>query len=341
MDLQILGFGIIGQGFARTLLQKGDSLKRRYGLDLRVVSVTDITGTAVDKDGLDLGRALRVMREKKEILHYPGAREMSGLEALEVVEADTVLEVTPSNIQTGEPGLSHMLGAFENGKHLVTSNKGPLALAFPKLRETAEKKDLEFRFEASVGGAMPLINLARTALAGDEILAIEGILNGTTNFILSRMTREESPFDVVVREAQEMGIAETDPSYDIDGIDTASKLVILANAIMGIEATYRDVRTTGIRRVTPEVIKLAKEGGCVIKLIGEVGNSHLEVSPRLIPANHPLNVDGVLNVALLRTDVAGDITVVGKGAGARETNSAVLSDLIAIGIQRGYTSRRS
>ncbi len=223
-----------------------------------------------------------------------------------------------------------MLAAMKQKKHVATSNKGPLALKFEKLQKTAEKNDVEFRFEASVGGAMPVLNLARNCLSGDEILAIRGILNGTTNYILTRMLKEESSFDMVLREAQELGIAEADPSYDIDGIDTASKLVIMANAIMGTDAAYKDVKVQGIRNITPEAVKLAKEGGYAIKLIGEVSNSHLEVSPRLVPLNHPLNVEGALNVATFDTDVAGEVTIVGKGAGSIETNSAILSDLIDI-----------
>lgn len=330
MKVQLIGFGNIGQGFARVLLEKAGYLKERHGTDVRVVSVSDISGTAVDKNGVDLCRALSVMQKTKKIINYPGAKKFSGLEAIEDIDADVVIEATPSNIETGEPGLSHMLAAMENKKHVVTSNKGPLALKFKKLRETAEKNNVMFRFEASVGGAMPIINLANEMLSGDEIYAIEGILNGTTNFILSRMTKEESPFEVVLREAQELGIAESDPSYDLDGVDTASKLVILANAIMGIDAAYKDVKIQGIRKITPEAIKLAREDGCAIKLIGEVRNSKLEVAPRLVPVNHPLNVGGTLNVALLRCDIAGDITVVGKGAGAIETQSAILSDLISV-----------
>lgn len=330
MKIQLIGFGNIGQGLAGVLLEKAGYLKKRHGLEVKVVSISDVSGTAADEKGIDLRRALSVMQRTKRIINYPGAKKLSGVEAVKAIDADVVIEATPSNIETGEPGLSHMLAAVENKKHLVTSNKGPLALKFKKLREAAKKNNVMFRFEASVGGAMPIINLANEMLSGDEIYAIEGILNGTTNFILSRMTKEESPLEVVLREAQELGIAEADPSYDIDGVDTASKLVILANAIMGIDASYKDVKLQGIRKITPEAIKLAREDGYAIKLIGEVKNSNLEVAPRLVPVNHPLNVGGTLNVALLRCDIAGDITVVGKGAGAIETQSAILSDLISV-----------
>ncbi len=330
MRVQIIGFGIIGKGFAAVLKDKRDVLRQRYGLDIKVVSISDITGTVVNENGVDIQKALQVMEKSGRLIDYPGAVEMGGLEAIEEVDADLVLEFTPSNIKTGEPGLSHMLKAMEHGKHVVTSNKGPLVLKFRTLKDTAAKNNVQFKFEATVGGAVPIINLAKENLSCDEIIAIEGILNGTTNYILTRMHKEERPFEMVLKEAQELGIAETDPSYDIDGIDTASKLVILANSIMGINATYQDVKIQGIRKITPEAIELAKDDGYVIKLIGEVKDSHLEVAPRLVPVTHPLNVEGVLNVALLKTDVAGDITIVGKGAGAIETNSAVLSDIISV-----------
>ncbi|MDP6612390.1 MAG: homoserine dehydrogenase [Candidatus Hydrothermarchaeota archaeon] len=330
MRVQIIGFGNIGQGFAEILIRKNELLRKRYALELKVVSITDITGTAVDEKGLDLSKALEVMKKGKGLLGYPGAKKMNGLEAIETVDADVVVEATPTKIIDGEPGLGHMLLAMEKGRHVVTSNKGPLALKFSELKDAARKNQVKFKFEASVGGAMPIINFAKETLSGDKIYAIEGILNGTTNYILTRMSKEERPFETVLREAQEIGIAEADPSYDIDGIDTACKLVILANTIMGIKATYKDVSTQGIRKITPEAVKLAKEDGYAIKLIGEVKNSHLEVSPRLVPVNHSLNVEGVLNVALFKADIAGDITIIGKGAGAIETNSAVLSDLISI-----------
>jgi homoserine dehydrogenase len=330
MRVQLIGFGNIGQGFAEVLQKKRKVLKNTHGLDIKVVSISDITGTVADEKGVDLKKALGVMKKSGKLIKCPGAKKMSGLDAIEKIDADAVIEATVSNIKTGEPGLSHMLTAMKKKKHVVTSNKGPLALKFKKLQSTAEKNDVQFRFEASVGGAMPILNLARNCLSGDEILTIRGILNGTTNYILTRMLKEESPFDIVLREAQELGIAEADPSYDIDGVDTASKLVILANAIMGTDAAYKDVKVQGIRKVTPEAVKLAKDGGYAIKLIGEVSDSHLEVSPRLVPLNHPLNVEGALNVATFDTDIAGEITIVGKGAGAIETNSAILSDLIDI-----------
>ncbi|MFQ5800291.1 MAG: homoserine dehydrogenase [Candidatus Hydrothermarchaeales archaeon] len=330
MRINLVGFGVIGQGFARTLIKKRGWLKSRYDFEPKVVSISDITGTLVDENGLDLEEALATVQKTGRVIDCKGAEKMTGLDAIKEVDAELVVEATPTNVETGEPGLSHMLTAMEMGKHVVTSNKGPLALEFKRLIDTAKRQGVKFKFEASAGGTMPLINLANEILSGDEVLSIKGILNGTTNYILTRMTKEGTGFDTTLREAQELGIAEGDPTYDISGSDTASKLVILTNAIMGKNATYKDVKIQGITRITPEAITLAKEDGYVIKLVGEVGNDELEVAPKLVPMNHPLNVDGTLNVATFKTDLAGEITIVGTGAGAIKTNSAILSDVLSI-----------
>ena len=176
---------------------------------------------------------------------------------------------------------------------------------------------------------MPIINLCNDALAGQKIKSIQGIFNGTCNFILSRMDGG-LPFDHALKEAQQLGYAETDPTNDIEGYDSASKVVILANSVFGMNAKFKDVSITGITAVTSEAIALARESGMVIRLIGEVSKDKLEVSPRLIPKGHPLSISGSLNTALINTDLAGPITVSGRGAGRKETASAILSDLIAI-----------
>lgn len=330
MRISIVGFGVIGKGLARTLIKKKIWLKERYGFEPKIVSISDVTGTIYSENGVDLQKTLQTSDKTGRIIDCEGARKMTGLEAIKELEAEMIVEVTPTNVKTGEPGLTHMLEAIKKGKHVVTSNKGPLALEYTRLVQAAKKHGVHLKFEAAAGGAMPLINLANEVLSGDEVQSIKGILNGTTNYILTRMTKEGTGFDSTLREAQELGIAETDPTHDITGSDTASKLVILSNAIMGTDISYKDVDIQGITQITPEAIHLAKEEGYVIKLIGEIGPDVLEVAPKLVPGNHPLNVDGTLNVATFKTDLAGEITVVGTGAGSLETNSAILSDIIHI-----------
>ena len=256
--------------------------------------------------------------------------DVCGMDVLDSVEYDCLIEATPTNIEDGEPALSLTLKAFEEGKDVVTSNKGHLALFFKDVVSAAEKNNVQFRYEATVGGAMPIINFVKDTLSSCKISSIEGILNGTTNYILSRMTSEGSSYKDILHESQELGIAETDPTQDVEGIDAACKTVILANSLLGIDATYSDVDVEGISNITSQAIELAKKDGYLIKLIAEVSPDNLKVSPRLVKQGSSYDVNGTLNMATVHTDLAGDVTVVGLGAGSLETASAMLTDLISI-----------
>ncbi|WP_457613173.1 homoserine dehydrogenase [Methanocaldococcus sp.] len=330
MKIILVGFGAIGKGVAKVLHEKRDYLKKNYG-DFKVVAITDSSGSAIDENGLDLIKAIEVKETTGSIKNYPEkGSEMKSIDVIREVEADVVVEITPSNLETGEPAKTHILESFRNKKHVVTANKGPLALCYKELVEEAKKHGVMFRHEASVGGAMPIINLAKETLAGNEILSIRGILNGTTNYILTKMEKEGLDFETALKEAKELGIAETDPTQDIEGLDTAAKIVILANSIMGLEKTIKDVKVKGITKITPEALFLANKRGYTIKLIGQIKENHLIVEPMLVPIDSPLNVKGTLNVAMFETDLAREVVVVGRGAGPVETASAILSDLIHI-----------
>lgn len=322
----IIGFGSIGQGVARVLLMKKEDLKKE-GIEIKVVAITDSKGAAIDENGLDLKKCLAAKAEKGTIAE----KQMTGPEVIRQVDHDLVIEVSPTDVITGGAGLLNMEAAFENGRSVVTSNKGPLTLKFKELNELAEKNGCAFRYEATVGGAMPIINLTKEVMAGNEISSIKGIFNGTCNYILTRMLEEKSTYSEILTEAVDLGIAETDPTYDVEGIDTAGKVVILANAVFGMNKTINDVDRTGITQITCEALEMSAKNGKTIKLIGEVRkDGSLTVSPRLVPIGHPLSVSGTLNVASIQTDLAGEITVTGKGAGSIETASAILSDIISI-----------
>ncbi len=332
MKICMIGFGSVGQGVTRVFSMKKDKIKEEYGLDLDLVAALDRSGAAINPDGLDPDLLLETKTNTGKVSDYPeyGEPGLSGLEVLDRVEYDCLIEVTPTNVENGEPARSHIIKAMQDGKNVVTSNKGPLALSFGELAKIAQDNHVQFKYEASVGGAMPIINFAHETLSGCEIKSIYGILNGTTNYILSRMAKEGSSYEQTLNEAQEMGIAETDPTQDVEGEDAACKVVILANSLLKIDATYSDVEVKGISDITPESISLAKKEGFLIKLIGEVSPDSLEVSPRLVKEGSPFAVGGTLNVATLKTDLADDVTVVGKGAGSIETASAILSDIISI-----------
>jgi homoserine dehydrogenase len=323
--LSIIGFGAVGQGVAQAIHSKRGILYGQ-GIDLRVVGISDSKGSEINVKGIDIKSALERKKQKGTV-----AKGNEGaLDIIRNVEHEIVVEATPTNIKNGEPGIINMLAAFNSGKHVVTSNKGPLALCFSQLKESAEDNGLFFRYEATVGGAVPIFNLINESLAGNRVIGIEGILNGTTNYILTRMAEERLPYDLVLKEAQELGIAETDPTYDVEGIDSACKLVILANSVFGEAVTYRDVEVTGITKITPEALELASKNNYVVKLICEAGNGTMIVAPRLVPKKHPLSVGGTLNVASILTDLAGRITISGKGAGSIETASSILSDILYI-----------
>jgi homoserine dehydrogenase len=308
--LAIVGFGAVGQGVARVVQNVPQ---------LEVVAIADSKGVALTPNLADV---LARKRAGKSIANS----NLTALDVIQTVDHDVLVEVTPTNIDDGEPGLTHFREALKNKRNVVTSNKGPLVAAFGELTQLARAQGVGLRYEATVGGAMPIINLIRDTLAGTEVLGIRGVLNGTCNYILTRMAEEALEYDQVLSEAQDMGIAEADPTYDVAGIDTACKVVILANAFFNRNATFADVSVTGIEQIAQDALQLAQQRGFVVKLIGDV--QELTVAPKLIPLGHPLNVSGTLNAASILTATAGEITVAGKGAGSIETASAILSDIL-------------
>lgn len=326
MRVFICGFGTVGQGFAEVVDSRKNFFNDNYGEDVVIVGAMDSKTYIVDQNGLN---PLELVRRKMESRKVGDKTYTDSLEVLDSVDYDILVEVSPTDAKTGGVGLLNIRHALEQGKDVITVNKGPLALKFGELTELAEKNGCMFRFEGSVGGAMPIINLCRENLKGEEIKSIRGILNGTCNFILSKMDKGQ-PFEQALKEAQQMGYAETDPTNDIEGYDSACKAVIIANSVFGRDVTLSDVDITGITSITEEAIAMAASRNMVIRLIVEVSDTKLEVAPRLIPKGHPLGISGTLNIGQIKSDLAGPITVMGRGAGRIETASAILSDLIAI-----------
>lgn len=328
MKVFLSGFGTVGQGVFELLLLKEKYFRDNHGGPVSVVGVADSSSYNVDKKSLCGFCVLATKRTSGKC--GPNARDGKPVsEIMDMTDYDVLVETSPTNIEDGGEGLANIRHALASGKDVVTVNKGPLALEYPALAALAKENNCVLRYEGSVGGAMPIISLCHTNLAGQRIMSIQGILNGTCNYILSRMDTG-LPFSQALREAQQLGYAETDPTYDIEGIDAASKVAILANSIFGRNVTIKDVSITGITAITPEAVSMAAERGMVIRLIGEVSNDKLEVAPRLVPKGHALSISGTLNVAQILTDFAGPITVSGRGAGKHETASAILSDLVAI-----------
>ncbi len=333
--LAFIGFGVVGQGLAEILLKKKDELKDRYGFEYSVVAVSDFKlGSALDNSGLDLGKLLELAGDGK-ISEYPGAT--TGLDALETIkqcDADTVIEVSYTDIKTGEPANSHFRAALEGGKHLITTNKGPTALFFRELAELADSKGVQFRYEGTVVAGTPVLDLGEFCLAGNEITEIRGILNGTTNFILTNMEAGRA-YDEVLKEAQGLGFAEADPTADVEGFDALAKVVILAKSVMGADISTGDVDRTGITQISLEDIEAAKADGKRWKLIGKVtrdgGGVKASVKPEKIALTDPLAaVGGAMNALTFVTDLLGEVTIVGPGAGKVETGYSLLIDMLAI-----------
>jgi len=327
----LVGWGVVGQSFAQIITQRKRELAKKYGFRPRIVAIVDKKGAAINPKGLDLEQILSLKKEKGTVSasSQHGRPDMTALETIESVEAEAMVEVTPTNIEDGEPGLSNLKTAFKTGKHVVTTNKGPLALALPALTELADYNNVYLRFSGTVGAGTPVLEFAKKCLQGDRIVSIRGILNGTTNYILSEMDEKHITFDEALKGAQKLGYAEADPTMDVDGYDAAAKLVIMANWIMDKKVILKDVKIRGIRDVSLQTLEDAAKKGSTIKLIGSIEET-LKVEPTQISKHDPLAVDGALNAVTFVSESAGEQTIIGLGAGGMETASAVLRDLLDI-----------
>jgi homoserine dehydrogenase len=295
----------------------------------RMVGVFDKKGGATDPSGLDLNRLVEIKKKHGSVKHYDKSKKFrSGLDLINNVDAEVLIETTASNYKDAEPGMSHIMAAMRKGMHVISVNKGPLALAFPSLMELATYNHVLLKFSGTVGGGTPILDYAKNSLRGERITSFAGILNGTTNYILTNMSHGMS-FAAALKDAKSKGYVEADESLDLDGFDAAAKLVILANWIMGMKVTMPDIKRTGIRKVTSEDVKRAAKKNAAIKLIASC-NKELIVSPREIPIDDPLCVNGTLNAISFTSEHSGTQTIIGRGAGGTETASAILRDLLDI-----------
>ncbi len=334
--LAFIGFGVVGQGFADILLKKEHELKDRYGFEYEVVAISDMKlGSVYDEDGLDLSRVMNMVNQGDRLEDYPtGIKGWDPLKTIKESNADTIIEVTYTDMKTGGPALEHVRTALKAGKHVVSTNKGPVANAAKELMELADRNGVKYRFEGTVVSGTPTINLAWETLAGCEIKEIKGILNGTTNYILSKM-EEGMEYEDALKKAQELGYAEADPTGDVEGIDAQGKVLILSNTVMGADMELEDVAREGITGISLQDVEEAKKEGHRWKLIGSTkkteGGIEASVGPEKIPMDHPLaGVMGPTNALTFTTDLLGDVTIIGPGAGKMETGFSLLVDLLAI-----------
>jgi homoserine dehydrogenase len=303
-------------------------LYKNYGIKPRVVACIDSKGIAHSQTGLDLERVLNVKEKYGEVGKYSESIFNTD-NYIENIDAEVLLELTPTNLTTAEPGLSHIISGLRTKKNVITVNKGPLALSFSSLVELSEYNNVMLRFSGTVGGGTPVLDFAKHCLKGDRITSFTGILNGTTNYILTKMANGLH-FSEALQDAKEKGYAETNPILDIDGDDAAAKLVIMANWIMGYRVTLKDVDKTGITNIDQEEIIKATREGKSLKLIATCDKEQLFVKPIPISKDDPICVNGTLNAVTFQSEHSGAQTIIGKGAGGVETASSVLRDLIEI-----------
>lgn len=317
----LIGFGTVGSGTAEVLLQQAKNLEAKTGLKISLGRVADI----VCKELPSQFAGTILSNDANDIFTDP--------------EIDIVVEL----IGGMEPARTFMLKAIEAGKHVVSANKALLSVHGREIFEAAARKGVEVGFEASVGGGIPVIKSLKEGLVANKILSIMGIMNGTANYILSQMTDFGLPFAEVLKDAQSKGYAEADPTYDVEGIDTAHKLVILMMMAYGINIKLEDVSTEGISQIKPIDIAFAKQFGYRLKLLAISKNhgDHVEarVHPTMVPDNHMLaSINGAYNGIHFKGDMVGNVLLYGMGAGKMPTGSAVAADIVDIARNIAYSS---
>lgn len=314
INVGLIGFGTIGAGVAKILSDNQEVIQKRLGASVCLTKIADLDITTDRGVSLDEGV---LTTSVDDILENP--------------EIDIVVEL----IGGYEPARTFLLNAIKNNKHVVTANKALLAKHGDEIFETVDEKGLSIGFEASIGGAIPIIRSIRESFVANRIQVIEGIVNGTANYILSKMSDENCDFDVALKEAQEKGFAEADPTFDIEGIDSAHKIAVLTRIAYGTPVKFEDIKVSGITNITSEDIECAREFGYRIKLLAiskyDGKAIDIRVHPAMIPSNHPMaSVNGVLNAIRVCDDMMEENILAGHGAGALPTGSAVVGDVVEI-----------
>lgn len=309
MKVAVLGYGTVGSGVVEVLLTNKESITKKAGTRLEVEYILDL----------------------RDFNENPLKEKF--VKDINVILNDEEVDIVVEAMGGVNPAYEFVKGALEKGKSVVTSNKELVAVYGPELLETAKENSCNFLFEASVGGGIPIVRPLNTALTADEIYEITGILNGTTNFILTKMKTEGRTFEDVLKEAQELGYAEKNPEADVEGHDACRKIAILASLALGEHVDYKDVMVQGITKIKKEDMEYAGQMGYSIKLLAsckkQEENVYLSVRPTMISAAHPLAmVNDVFNAVLVKGNMVGEVMFYGKGAGKLPTASAVVADII-------------
>jgi len=341
--LALIGFGNVARALARLLVRKQDALKSKYDITFSFTGIsTGRHGFAVNPNGLDIQNALELVESGKDISSFSAAPVKDSLAVINNSQADVMFENSPVNTQTGQPALDHIRTALNLGMHAITANKGPVVHGYRELTKLAESKGKKFSFESTVLGGAPLFSVFRESFPLAELSSIKGIFNATTNIILSRMENGEA-YEDAVKYCQSIGVAETDPSNDVDGWDAAIKVAALVTVLMDTPMTPQQVNPIGIRDITPEMIAKAKAEGkryklvCSAEKVGDKVNANVE--PQLVDSSSPLY--GRMNSSTgvtFRTDVILDYSITeserpGMQGGPEETAYGLFADFVSAAIQ--------
>ena len=336
-NLVLIGFGGVNRALVSIIHSGNKCPENSLGFRLTVVGVSDSwLGSVFDEKGLPLDRLLELPSEQGALASLPsGSNSENNEQIIKHPCVDIVCEATVTNPETGQPAIDYCEWALKAGKHVTTTNKGPLAFSAKRLQSLAEEKGVGFEYEGTVMSGTPIIRYARNTLKGCDILGFEGILNGTANYVLD-LVEQGQLFEAAIKDAQAKGYAEANPDADLQGSDVKLKVVILANTLLGQSLLPADINCTGIVGLTEEQVRNAAAQGKHWKLIGkvkktELGTIDVSVSPQLLDTDHPLaGIQGATNAVMFNTDLLGDVMVAGPGAGRIETGYALLSDIIAI-----------
>lgn len=329
------GAGNVGRRFLELVILKREILRDRLGLRLVLAGAADRSGAAICPAGLDPQRVVELKLKGQGVAAYPrwGQAGVSALEMVETAAAGLLLEASPANLQDGNPGLACMEAALARGMDVVTANKAPLVVAFPRLLALAEANGAQIRFDATVAGGLPAVNLGRRDLAMADIYRLEGILNLTSNYILTSMAEQGLSYEQALAHAQAAGHAEADPRLDVEGRDAANKLVILAHSVLHYPATLADVAVQGITGLTAEALRQAVAEGKRIKPVAvaerEGERYRLVVEPARLEASHPLAQLSAEQMGIVyHTDVCGIVSAAIVEETPMPTATAMLRDVL-------------
>ncbi len=335
VNVILMGFGNVGQAFLRLAHEKKEFFRIRYGLDIRFYSIFELGGAVHSSRPLNISEILEKYSSLTMFWKNPHWRpDLKLAFALESIKPGVLVECTPSNIKSGGPALSHIHQALDRSWNVVTASKGPLVIDWRGLHEKAEKKHVALKFSGATAAALPALDVALYSLAGAEISRIEGILNGTTNYILTRM-KEGIDYREALKEAQSKGIAETDPSLDVSGLDTASKILIISNALLKTGFTLDDMTIEGIDAIPAHLLTEGRKKDRALKLMGvlfkRAEEFRLEVRLTVIDSPHPLfGVDGTNKGIVFTTDTMDSVTVTGGKSDPKGAAASLLKDIINI-----------